>query len=229
MRAQQTQSASTKSGSNSRERLLEAAVDVFGKHGFEAATTRMIANAAGVNIAAIPYYFNGKEGLYQAAVTHVVEKIEANSGAAFRQMSALASEKKLSRNAALSALENLLGTVVNFMVGSSEAPRVARIILREQIDPSFAYDIIYSRIMAPLIDTIAAFMARTSKDVSPRTARLRAVSIIGQILAFRMARETVVRFVGLKGYTADETEEIRNVVLAHTRGIFKSLCRPPAS
>src|SRR5579862_9588675 len=49
-----------------RLRLLEAAIDVFGRHGFDGASTRMLAKAAGVNLQAIPYHFGGKEGLYLA-------------------------------------------------------------------------------------------------------------------------------------------------------------------
>lgn len=201
----------------SRERLLEAAVDVFGKHGFEAATTRMIANEAGVNIAAIPYYFNGKEGLYQAAVTHIVEKIEAKGGTTLQKMAELASKKRLSRKAAMEAMETLLGAVVNFMVGSPEAPRVARMILREQLDPSSAYDIIYSRVMSRIINSIATFLTVIVGDIPIRTAQLRAMAIMGQVMAFRVARETMVRMVGIEGYSQDETEEIRGIVLEHTR------------
>jgi AcrR family transcriptional regulator len=43
-----------KKGSSTQERLLETAVDIFGRHGFEAATTRLIAREAGVDVAAIP-------------------------------------------------------------------------------------------------------------------------------------------------------------------------------
>ncbi|MEJ2642743.1 MAG: TetR family transcriptional regulator, partial [Desulfosarcinaceae bacterium] len=64
-------------GSGARERLLEAAMDIFGRHGYDAATTRMIAAKAGTNIAAIPYYFNAKEGLYKAVVRHIVDLIAA--------------------------------------------------------------------------------------------------------------------------------------------------------
>ena len=220
---EQKQPTSSKSKASARQRLLEIAVDVFGKHGFEAATTRMIAGEADVNIAAIPYYFNGKEGLYHAVVNYIVEKIEANTGTTFLEMSALASDKNLTRKKALSALEVLLEPIINFMVGSPEAPRISRIILREQIDPSSAYDIIFSRIMTPFIDNIAEFLTAASKNISTREARLRAMAIMGQILVFRVARETVVRSVGLKGYTQEETFEIRNIIIEHTRGIFKSL------
>lgn len=206
----------------SRERLLEAAVDVFGKHGFEAATTRMIANEAGVNIAAILYYFNGKEGLYQAAVTHIVEKIEAKAGATFQHMAELSSKNHLSKKAAMEALQALLGSVVDFMVGSPEAPRVARMILREQLDPSSAYDIIYSRVMSRIINTIAMFLTVVRKDIPVRTARLRAMAIMGQVMAFRVARETMVRMVGIEGYSRDETEEIRGIILEHTRSVLRA-------
>lgn len=45
------------------ERLLEAAEQIFSKHGFKGATTRMIAKKADVNVALIARYFDGKYGL----------------------------------------------------------------------------------------------------------------------------------------------------------------------
>ena len=72
-----TTSSKIKYSLNTRGRLIEAGVDVFGKHGFDAATTRMIAQKAGVNIAAISYYFNGKEGLYHTVVSYITGKLES--------------------------------------------------------------------------------------------------------------------------------------------------------
>ncbi len=218
----------TKPKSTAKDRLLEAAVDVFGKYGFEAATTRMIAKKAGVNIASIPYYFNGKEGLYQAAITYIVEKIEAKFGTALQNMAELATGENPNREAARSALENLLGGIVSFMVGSPEAPRVARMILREQLDPSAAYDIIYSRVMARVIDSIATLLTVLMENMSPRNARIRAMAMMGQVTVFRVGRETMVRMIGLEGYTQEETDEIRRIVLEHTRGTIESLSARPA-
>ena len=44
-------------------RLLDAAEQIFSKHGFQGATTRMIAKKADVNVALIARYFDGKYGL----------------------------------------------------------------------------------------------------------------------------------------------------------------------
>lgn len=56
-------------GEASRCRLLQAAVRLFAEYGFAKASTRQIAAAAKVNIAAISYYFGDKKGLYRAAFT----------------------------------------------------------------------------------------------------------------------------------------------------------------
>lgn len=50
-----------------RQRLLGAALRLFAQQGYARTSTREIAEAAGVNVAAISYYFGDKAGLYRAA------------------------------------------------------------------------------------------------------------------------------------------------------------------
>ncbi|OGV64028.1 MAG: hypothetical protein A3K19_04480 [Lentisphaerae bacterium RIFOXYB12_FULL_65_16] len=59
--------------SGQRQRILDAAVAVFGEHGLKGATTRRVGTAAGVNSALIYYYFEDKEELFSAAVAFVFE------------------------------------------------------------------------------------------------------------------------------------------------------------
>ena len=54
-------------GAAARARLLNEAVRLFAEQGFARTSTRTIAQAAGVNISAISYYFGDKEGLYRSA------------------------------------------------------------------------------------------------------------------------------------------------------------------
>jgi len=58
-------------GEQSRVRLLQAAMRLFGEQGFSKTSTREIAQAANANVAAISYYFGDKAGLYQACFTAV--------------------------------------------------------------------------------------------------------------------------------------------------------------
>ncbi|PYE78924.1 CerR family C-terminal domain-containing protein [Xylophilus ampelinus] len=56
-------------GAEARERLLHAALRLFSEKGFARTSTREIAQAASVNLAAIRYYFGDKAGLYASTFT----------------------------------------------------------------------------------------------------------------------------------------------------------------
>jgi len=205
-----------------QERLLEAALDIFGRDGYEAATTRAIAREAGANIAAIPYYYNGKEGLYRAVVSRIVELIREQIDEPMRRINKQTFEES-DRAAAQDTLEMMLTRMIKFMVGSSQGVRVARIILREQMYPTAAYDLIFKDFMAPAMNTLACLIMIITGNTSERTAKLRALAIVGQIMAFRVARESIVRSLDLHGYDAAELEEIRAIILEHTRNTLNLL------
>lgn len=60
-------------GDGTRQRLVEAAIEEFAAHGFDGASTRSLADKAGVNLASIPYHFGSKAGLYRAAAQHIAD------------------------------------------------------------------------------------------------------------------------------------------------------------
>ena len=60
-------------GEETRARIITAAMKMFGEKGYEAASTRDIAAAAGVNAPALQYYFDNKEGVFRACVEFIAE------------------------------------------------------------------------------------------------------------------------------------------------------------
>ncbi|AEY87830.1 MULTISPECIES: TetR/AcrR family transcriptional regulator [Streptomyces] len=58
----------------SRERLLQAAVELVGEHGFEATTLGDIADRAGSARGLVSYYFPGKRQLVQSAVHRLMHR-----------------------------------------------------------------------------------------------------------------------------------------------------------
>lgn len=61
---------------DARTKLLEAALPLFPQKGFAGVSIRELADAAGVNSAAISYYFGGKEGLYAAVLEMMFAHID---------------------------------------------------------------------------------------------------------------------------------------------------------
>jgi AcrR family transcriptional regulator len=59
-----------------RERVLDAAEQLFAEKGLHGVSTREITRQAGANISAINYYFGGKEGLVLAVLTRRLQPIQ---------------------------------------------------------------------------------------------------------------------------------------------------------
>jgi len=211
-----------------QSRLIEAGLDVFGACGYTAATTRMIAERGRVNLAAIPYHFGGKEGLYLAVIDHIVLTVNGQLAPRLNSIRERLQEEAVARDEAMAMLEDLLGALIDFVVGADQALRFSRIVLREQLSPSKAYHRIYDGIMQPVQEAVASLLALIcGESASSRILRLRTFSLVGQIMAFRSGRETLIRFVDMVGYTLEETAEIRCMLLEQTRAALS--CLAPAA
>ncbi|RNI27950.1 TetR/AcrR family transcriptional regulator [Rufibacter immobilis] len=67
---------SQKEKTDKKEHLLEVAERVFGELGYEGASTRVLAQEAGVNMAMLNYYFGSKDGLLKAVVERRVSSMK---------------------------------------------------------------------------------------------------------------------------------------------------------
>ena len=76
-----TAATSIKKSEVTRARILDAALDLFRRHGFEETTMRGIAAAAGLSLGSAYYYFQSKEDLvmafYERAIDAMTPRMEA--------------------------------------------------------------------------------------------------------------------------------------------------------
>lgn len=61
-----------------RDRIISATLDIIGNEGFQNVTVRKIAAAAGVNIAAVNYYFGSKDNVINEALRYMTDKIDSS-------------------------------------------------------------------------------------------------------------------------------------------------------
>ena len=66
---------SREGGEATRRQILGTAVRLFAEHGYADTTSKMICREAGVNIAAVNYYFGSRDDLYRAVLDDVHEHI----------------------------------------------------------------------------------------------------------------------------------------------------------
>lgn len=59
-----------------KERLLDAAAELFGQRGFDATSIREITEQAGANLAAVNYYFRTKQALFAAVINQQIAPLK---------------------------------------------------------------------------------------------------------------------------------------------------------
>jgi AcrR family transcriptional regulator len=204
-------------GAETRARLIEAALDVFGRFGFEGATTRQIAREAGANLAAIVYHFGSKEALHIAVAEHIVGRISALLGPVLQRMAdpvAVASPA-----AARQALTGVVGAWADILLGTAEAERWARFIVREQMQPTAAFEILFPFMGGAHALAVRLVAAATGRPEDDET-RIRVFTLLGQVLVFRVAQTLVLRRMGWQAIGSDERRLIRTAVEANIDAIL---------
>ena len=196
-----------------RQRLIDAGLEIFGTYNLEGATTRQLAEHAGVNQAAIPYYFGGKEGLYFAVIEHL---FSSNFAVISPVLSALQGElasKKPTKDEALALLKKLLNTMLERILARKASSTWARIIMREQMQPTQAFSLIYDKGIQRVHEAVSMLLAIIlEKKPTDRRVILRSHMVVGQVLIFLAGRETIRRRLNLTGYTDEELKEIKQAL-----------------
>jgi AcrR family transcriptional regulator len=209
-------------GEETRLRIINAALEVFGLHGFDAASTRMIAAEAGVNLPALQYYFNSKEGVYLACAEHIADRLDARLGPLTRHIAQTVARQNPSREQLLQMLDGLLDTFAELFLGEHELERWVLFIIREQAHPTKAFDIIYDRVMRRVAGACIALVARLlGLPRDNAEVRIRAAALIGQIVFFRTAREAVLRVLGWSDFNGRRLQIVKDVLHAQIMSAFE--------
>ena len=203
-------------GDPTREKLLTASIEVFGRYGFDGATTRALADAAGVNLQAIPYYFGGKEGLYLAAAEHIGELIASHVGEmrqAVRTRLAAADHEgaPLGRDEAQALLTRILQTMAALFVSDESAPW-ARFLIREQMEPTEAFQRVYGGVMKPMLEVTRRLVGIIlGEDPETDHVKLRTFTLLGGVMVFRMAHAAVLAELQWEKFGPRETENVQGL------------------
>jgi len=217
MPAQRSTNSTYRSG-DTRERLLRAGLEVFGVHGYEGVSTRQLANRAGVNLAAIPYHFGGKQGLYLAVAGDIAEHIGKRlAGRAGTIQQELAAGEHLTQKQLLDHLRTLLQGLAGILLGSPDAHLWAGVILREQLYPSAAFDILYRDVIGPVHHALSLIISRLlgRPDGDP-DCTLRAHAVLGEVIIFRAARAAVLRRMDWDDYSPERVQHITRLLIDQT-------------
>jgi AcrR family transcriptional regulator len=206
-------------GDETRTRIIEAAVDLFGEFGFDGASTRDIAARAGVNAPALQYYFENKEGVYHACIEAMTDLAWKTFGPAVEY-----AQKVLSENgdteALIGAFLRIQEAVADGAFAKVNKPGRRLFFAREQAgyEPESATRIISTRIREPLNNASAALVARISgRPADDPITIIRTFSLHGQLIVFHVANRATMSLLGWKSIDAEKADLLKSTVRAQTR------------
>jgi AcrR family transcriptional regulator len=208
-------------GPLARAALIRAGVQVFGENSLASATTREIAQLAGQNISAIAYYFGNKEGLYFAVAHHICDTLVERLGPLLDEIEAQLGQGTHEPEVCLHMFGRLIGASLST---HQEMLTVTSIVVKEQMHPTKAFDILYEGCLERLHQVGARLIeAYTGETPGQQETVLRFHALLGQSLAFRFARETIVRRAGWSDIGPDQVALIERVVIEQVCDALRGL------
>lgn len=184
---------------DTRQRLLDAAEQVFAEKGFKAASIREICNKAGANIAAINYYFGDKERLYIETVKYAHRA--CIEGAPFPEWGANTPPVQKLRDFIHVALRRML---------APQSPSAAQLMMREMAQPSAACAEVVQQHIRPMAEKLGGILAILMPGITKQQQLLVAFSIVGQCLFYRNQRTVAALLVGEDEYRRLDVDLVAN-------------------
>ena len=158
-----------------RDRLLQAAEQLFADRGFKNVTVRDICRAARANVAAVNYHFGDKIGLYREVLQSAIDAMRGTNEAARRAGTGQAAEEQLRR---------YIAVLVQRLLGPGTAT-VHKLVTREMNEPTPALDAVVEQAVRPRIEYLSRVIATIigCETSDPRVLRCVA-SVQAQILSY---------------------------------------------
>lgn len=208
------------SSAETRQRLLEAAGEVFAEHGFQRATIRDICRRANANVAAVHYHFGDKEQFYATVLRYAhryaLEKYPPHLGLPDHASSA----------------QQLHAFIRSFLLRILDAGHPAwhgKLIAQEMLAPTPAFEMLVEEEIRPLAEQLQAMVQNLlGADADPTRVRLCVLSIVGQCVFYYHCRPVVGHLFPEQRYTPPDIERLAEHIVQFSLAALQQLAQPQA-
>lgn len=203
---------STKELDTTRERIIDAAGEIFAERGFDSTTIRDICQSAGANVAAVNYYFGDKQRLYVEAVVRAHRwRMER---APLPQWSADTSPEE--------KLTDFISAFIRRVRTGPDDTWHTRLIMREVTSPSDACAELVQSSIRPQFEVLVGILRKLVSDApSEEELHLTAFSIVGQCLFYHFADPIVRNLLGADEYSQLDVQKLAEHISSFSLAALK--------
>jgi AcrR family transcriptional regulator len=208
----ETEMSTTKELDTTRERIIDAAGEIFAERGFDSTTVRDICQAAGANIAAVNYYFGDKQRLYVEAVMRAHR---------WRMQQAVLPTWSVDTTAE-AKLTDFITTFIRRIRTGPEGTWHTRLVMREIANPSEACVELVQSSIRPQFEVLVGILRELLPEVTDdKDLHLTAFSIVGQCLFYHFADPVVRNLLGPDEYSGLDVEKLADHIAAFSLSALK--------
>lgn len=197
------------------DRLLDAAEKLFSEHGFEGTSVRDIAGAADCNIAAVNYYFGGKDKLYTEVWRRQLVQMRDDRLNAIEQV--------MSESGGKPALEDLLQSFANAVVGpfrdESRSRRFMNLMAREMIDQHVPVNLLIDEVVKPTMGALRGALLKACPGLEESRIPLLIVFLAGMLMHVVHIKAMFEQAESTEMLSFDLNEAVDHVVKFSAAGI----------
>lgn len=219
------------SGTDARTRIVHAAIELFGAHGYDGTSIRDIARKAGQNIGSISYYFGDKKGLYTAIAEDIADYIQGAVGERLRDIEAKLDSGTMTADDHVTCLQQLVtGTVTSLCQQDKLGRSISQIFAHEQIAPTGVLHVLCERVHKPVQEMGCRLLGGyLGEDPASEAIMVRSYTLFGGALIFRLAREMVLLRTGWKTLGDREIRLVSEAVSENITFVLHGLRKARAS
>jgi TetR/AcrR family transcriptional regulator, regulator of cefoperazone and chloramphenicol sensitivity len=204
------------SQAGTRERLLEAAGEVFAEKGFRRATIRDICQRAGSNVAAVNYHFGDKERLYAEVLHYAHHCADAGSRPADAGLAGAPEEQ----------LREFIKVFLFRIFNEGRPAWHARLMVQEIFEPTVALDQLVNQAIRPQQRRLAQIVRDiVGPVIAEKELRLCVISIVAQCLHYHHARPVITRLYPEQTFLPADIDAIAEHIARFSLAALKHL--PP--
>src|SRR5471030_2984269 len=194
-------------GEDTRRRILETALQVFAIDGYDGASTRQLAERAGVNLPAIQYYFGS-----------IIERTEQHMEPLAGEVQAALARADTPRDVLLELLCRMLEAFVSLVTGGPHVEAKRLLFARSEVEDTPGLEQLHEsgkhHVFTPCFELVARLTDGTADD---EEAELRAMALLGQVTIF------CHKGAHASGLTPERVDIVQRLVREHTHAIFRAV------
>ncbi len=194
---------------DSRRALLISAGQLFADQGYDGVTTRVISEAAGVQLSAIHYHFGTKEKLYLEAFRYAYEKERRID---FLEILAENPEKKMTAEGQADIVEKTVRLYFRNIFDPQRPCWEARLLVREIISPSTALPLLAQTFMQSSVIGSEKFCKMVRPEMTDRQAAIWADTLFSHAFFYILAAKPIAMVRGEEWLNPEYFEDAATMV-----------------